>query len=242
MSDANDSVFVSRELAEDCRDLANSWRRGSLRGRHPRRDPTASSYMPPLRGILLEDLGDDRTADCATTILLKDSTIQEVIILGGPVSAGTFKLVFKGKTTTSLAWNATAADVQAALEKLETIGPNNVVVSLGKGDYANSDDPDADPRTEFPGLWVVSFVGVFAGRTDTPLMTAESSLAGGLSLLVVATTSWGDTGKVATVRAVVPVGTPTPMRAGAVVIAIAFPGIGYGVISCEPREFGVPYY
>ncbi|MBI3866828.1 MAG: hypothetical protein HY290_33530 [Planctomycetia bacterium] len=242
MSDANDSVFISRELAEDCRDLANSRRRGSLRGRHQRRDPTASSYMPPLRGILLEDLPDGGTADCATTILLKDSTIQEVIILGGPVSAGTFKLSFKGKTTAPLAWNITAADLQTALEKLETIGPNNAVVTLGQGEYTSADDPDAGAQSEFPGLWIVSFVGVFAGRTDTPLMTVENSLAGGLSMLVVATTSWGDTGKVATVRAVVPVGTPTPMRAGAVVIAIAFPGIGYGVISCEPREFGVPYY
>lgn len=242
MASPNDSVFVSRELAESSRDLVKAWKRGSLIPPAARPKPVTGGYLPPIRGILLADLNSDSTADCAVTTLVNDTTIQEVILLGQP-TGGTFKLSFKGQTTSALAWNITAADLQTALEKLETIGPNNVTVALGQANYTNADaDPGTDPTAEFPGLWLVTFTGQFDGRTDTPLMTVDDSgLRGGPSAAVIATTSWADTGKVTTVRSVIPVGTPTPMHAGAVVIAIHFPGQCYGVVACEPRSFGPPY-
>jgi hypothetical protein len=239
MSSPNDSVFVSRELAEAARDMADAWRRGTLTKSQSPAPVRGSSLMPSIRGILLEDLGSDSTADCATTILVKDSTVQEVEILG-LATGGTFSLTFKSKTTTDLAYNVAPADMQAALEKLETIGVGNVVVSLGSGPYVNADTGLAVNAA--PGEWIVTFTGSqFAGKTPD-LLTVNSSLTGGVSTSVVARSNWIDTGKVVTVRAVIPVGSPTPMRAGAVVVAISFPGQCYGVIAVEPRQFGPGYY
>jgi hypothetical protein len=50
---------------------------------------------------------------------------------GGTWSAGTFTLTYGGQTTTALAFNATAAAIQAALEALSSIGPGNVVCAGG---------------------------------------------------------------------------------------------------------------
>jgi hypothetical protein len=61
-------------------------------------------------------------------------------------------------------------------------------------------------------------------------------------VIVTAQAHWQDTGLVETINDLVPVGIPTPMRAGAVAVGLWFPGIGYGCIACECREFSVTYY
>lgn len=61
--------------------------------------------------------------------------LQE-ISLDPNVNGGTFQLRFNGQTTTDLNWNATAAEVEAALKALGGVGPADVVVSgsdLGAG-------------------------------------------------------------------------------------------------------------
>jgi len=57
------------------------------------------------------------------------------VSLNGPPTGGTFTLTYGGKTTTSLAYNATAAQVQSALAALSTIGTtlNNVIVTGANG-------------------------------------------------------------------------------------------------------------
>jgi PKD repeat protein/glucose/arabinose dehydrogenase len=52
-------------------------------------------------------------------------------------TAGTFTLTFKGQTTAPLPFNATAAQVDAALEALSTVGANNVQTSGGPVQNAN---------------------------------------------------------------------------------------------------------
>ncbi|WP_182866720.1 tandem-95 repeat protein [Stieleria mannarensis] len=51
------------------------------------------------------------------------------ISLDPNVNAGDFALSFRGATTAALAWDASASDVQTALENLVTIGPGNVIVT-----------------------------------------------------------------------------------------------------------------
>lgn len=53
-------------------------------------------------------------------------------------TGGTFKLGFQGQTTTDLAFDADAAEVEAALQALGSIGPQGVTVSGGPGDGAGS--------------------------------------------------------------------------------------------------------
>jgi hypothetical protein len=204
-------------------------------GSKPRRPPPrrGDPMRPPIRAILLEDLETDGSADCAVTERVESPEIQEVSIVGY-ASGGTFKLAFKGQTTSALAFNATAADMQAALENLSTIGQGNVSVTLGK--IAATDSSPA----EFPGVWLVEFQGTLAD-VDVPLLVATNSVQG-IAVVVTATTHWADTGLVETINDVVPVESPTPMRAGAVVVGLWFPGVGYGCIACECREFSVTYY
>ncbi|HEX6021251.1 MAG TPA: PQQ-dependent sugar dehydrogenase, partial [Solirubrobacter sp.] len=52
-------------------------------------------------------------------------------------TGGTFTLTFRGQTTAPLAFNATAAQVDAALEALSTVGANNVQTSGGPVNTSN---------------------------------------------------------------------------------------------------------
>lgn len=100
------------------------------------------------------------------------SEIQTVTITGTP-TGGTFTLSFDGATTAAIAYNATGATVQTALEALPTITAGDVSVSGGPG-----------PGTPY----VATFGGQYAG-TDVAAMTASgASLTGGTSPAVAVTT------------------------------------------------------
>jgi hypothetical protein len=74
--------------------------------------------------------------------------------------AGTFTLTFRGKTTERIPFDAKAADVQAYLEKLPTIGKGNVkIVMLG-----------AQACTSFGTSWTVEFLQNFG---SLPLMVTD---------------------------------------------------------------------
>jgi hypothetical protein len=84
-----------------------------------------------------------------------------------------FTVTFGGQTTASLAAAATAAQVQAALEALSTVGVGNVTVTGSAG-----------------GPYTVTFQGTLAG-TDTAAMTTTPT--GGTGTVTVATTTAGGT-------------------------------------------------
>lgn len=84
--------------------------------------------------------------------------VQEIntIAATGVVTGGTFTLTLGAQTSAPIAWNATAAQVQAALELVSTIGVGNVIVTGGP----------------FPGTpFVVSFIGARSGTVATAPMT-----------------------------------------------------------------------
>jgi hypothetical protein len=84
-----------------------------------------------------------------------------------------FTVTFGGQTTASIAAAATAAQVQAALEALSTVGAGNVTVTGSAG-----------------GPYTVTFQGTLAG-TDTAAMTTTPT--GGTGTVTVATTTAGGT-------------------------------------------------
>jgi hypothetical protein len=105
---------------------------------------------------------------------------QTVTITGTP-TGGTFTLTLAGQTTAAIAYNATAAAVQTALEALSNVNVGDVTVTGGPG-----------PGTPY----VVAFGGQYAGE-DMPQMTASgASLTGGTSpaVGVTTTTAGGGTG------------------------------------------------
>lgn len=84
---------------------------------------------------------------------------QQLAVTGGPPEGGTFTLTFSGQTTAAIPFNATAAQVAAALSALSNIGPGNVTATGGP----------------FPGTAiVVEFVGAMRGANQ-PQMTAADT-------------------------------------------------------------------
>lgn len=76
-------------------------------------------------------------------------------------TGGTYKLTFSGQQTAAIAYDATAAAVQSALEALSNIAPGDVFVSLLSA-----------------GAYTVRFAGTLTG--DQPAITTDStSLTGG---------------------------------------------------------------
>lgn len=97
--------------------------------------------------------------------LPQTNEVQQVSITGSP-TGGTFTLTWSGQTTAAIPYNATAAQVKAALEALSNINPGDVDTTGGV----------------LPGTAVsVTFKGQYIG-TDVAAMTASGAgLTGGTS-------------------------------------------------------------
>ena len=97
---------------------------------------------------------DDQTVRTGTA---SRNEKQKIIV---DATGGTFTLTFGGQTTSALAFNATAAEIQAALRALSSIGDGNVTAS----GYLNSTS----------GV-TIEFTGTLAG-INHPTITGTSSL------------------------------------------------------------------
>jgi len=102
---------------------------------------------------------------------------QKVEIMGAP-TAGNWVLIFNGQTTSTLDWDATANEVQSALQALQNIGDDNVRVSGGPGTISAS---------TYLEPYVVTFTGDLAGQ-DLPRLKSFSALTGGVSPTIEITT------------------------------------------------------
>jgi hypothetical protein len=91
----------------------------------------------------------------------------------GTVTAGTFTITYSGQTTAAIAWNATAAAVQAALEALSNIAVGDVACTGG-------------PLPATPV--VITFIGNL-GNQNVAAMTTTDTLTGGAT--AVSTTTGG---------------------------------------------------
>lgn len=90
---------------------------------------------------------------------------QTLTITGSP-TGGTFTITYDGQTTSGIAYNASASDVQTALEALSSIGTGNVVCTGGA----------------LPGSDVVIEYVKDLGQQSLALATADGSgLTGGTS-------------------------------------------------------------
>jgi hypothetical protein len=111
--------------------------------------------------------------------LVGNDEVQQVTITGTP-TGGTFTLTYGGQTTAGIAYNATAAAVQTALEALSSIGVGNALVTGGPG----------------PGTaWNVQFRNVLGRQNVAQMTTSGAGLTGGSSpASAVSTTTQGSAG------------------------------------------------
>lgn len=101
------------------------------------------------------------------------SSPNEVVrVATGAATAGTFTLTFDGQTTAAIAYNATAAAVQSALEALSNIAPGDITVTGGP----------------LPGSAVsVTFGGGVYKGVNVADMTGTGSLTGGTLSVTITT-------------------------------------------------------
>lgn len=113
-------------------------------------------------------------ANIGEIIKLTGSPVNEVqsLAISGTPTGGTFKLAFKSVQTATIAYNAAASAVQAALEAVSTIGTGNVACTGGP----------------LPGSAVViTFQGQLAGSNLPMLTVVAPALTGGTTPAVAVT-------------------------------------------------------
>jgi hypothetical protein len=87
---------------------------------------------------------------------------DEIQKLTVDATAGQIKLTFSGQQTADIAFNATAATVQTALEALNNIAPGDIVVSGGPGNSGGTTP-----------YYITFLTGGAYGKTDVPTITVQ---------------------------------------------------------------------
>lgn len=130
----------------------------------------ASAYQPERKLKSGIPLGKNTTTGLFEPYAALTNEVQTATITGGP-TGGTFTLTFSGQTTAAIAYNATAAAVQTALEALSNINPGDVTVTGNAG-----------------GPYTLTFGGQYLGD-NTAQMTATGSFTGGTTPAIAVTTT-----------------------------------------------------
>jgi len=110
--------------------------------------------------------------ETAVNIIAVTNEVQIVVI---DATGGTFTLDFQGQITSAIAYNATAATIQTALEALSNVLPGDVMVTRVTV---------ADPIS-------VTFMGLFAGVNVTQMVANDTALTGASSSAAVYTAVQG---------------------------------------------------
>ena len=108
-----------------------------------------------------------------TVTAKNDNERQQVVV---DATSGNFTLTFSGQTTANIAFDAIAADVQAALEALSNIAPGDVVVT-----------------SPVASTWVIEFAGTYASTDVAVLTGTDVDLMGGADSITITTLIAGGT-------------------------------------------------
>lgn len=130
-------------------------------------DHYPNGYIPSgigLRKLVSGLYGPASAADNETQTITIDAT------------GGTFTVSLSGETTAAVDFDATAAELQTALEELLAVAPGDITVTGGPG--ATS-------------AFVLTFGGQYGGGNVPAVTTDAGSLTGGAGTAVVATTNEG---------------------------------------------------
>lgn len=104
---------------------------------------------------------------------------NEVETITVNATGGTFTITYGGETTEPIAYNATAKEVEEALEKLPVLKPGDITVTGGPGGE-NGEHP-----------YTLTFGGELKEKTITPVTTHRTGLTGGAKLASVIVTKPG---------------------------------------------------
>lgn len=120
----------------------------------------------------VEALTDDAPSDTDTKLYMwSRASSDETQSIAVSATSGTYRLSLGGPATTTIPFDAPAADVQAALEALPQIGPGNVGVAGGPGDAGGT------------APYEVTFVGDLSGVNVAQLTANGAGLSGGSAVV-----------------------------------------------------------
>lgn len=100
------------------------------------------------------------------------SQVQEIKLTSGTASSGTYSVAGVADTPVDIDFDATAAELQVALEGLESIGAGNVLVT----------------GTDLTAGYLVTFIGALQGVSLTALVLDDANLVGTSPILPAAAT------------------------------------------------------
>lgn len=135
----------------------------------------ASKYQPERKLKSGIPLGKLTASGLYAPYNAVSNEVETLTVTGGP-TGGTFTITFSGQTTAAIAFNATAAAVQTALEGLSNVNPGDIVVTGNAG-----------------GPWTLTFGGQYLGEDVTQVTTTESFTGGTSPDITIATTTAGGT-------------------------------------------------
>jgi len=118
------------------------------------------------------------TAGAILGELLGTNEVQ-ILTPGGTISGGTWTITYSGQTTSALAYNATAATIQTALEALSNVGAGNIAVTGG-------------PISS--GVVTLTFQNDLGYQNVAAVTVGTGSLTGSSPTLTPSTTTQGATG------------------------------------------------
>ena len=137
----------------------------------------ASQFIEPLTVDTTNTLGASVTVSVVTLTQGSPGANEvQVLTFYGTPTGGTFTLTYDGQTTGAIAYNASAATVDTALEALSNIGAGDVTCTGGS----------------LPGTPITITFGGALANTNVPLITATvSSLTGGSISAAISTVTAG---------------------------------------------------
>jgi len=189
--------------------------------------------------VLLDEL--ESGGEAQALVLRKSTRKVQIVTLKGTISGGSFQLhyhtpIVSGGPDASgeISYNATANEMKAALEQMESIGQGGVRVTLGKVAYLDSAGDEVEVVT---GRWFIEFLNLASPQLLQPFETASIQLTGSPNAITAETHFLSVTKQRETVLSVTPVGNPTPQHVGAIGTAQWIHGIGWAVDSIECRDF-----
>ncbi|MFD6149355.1 hypothetical protein [Streptomyces sp. NPDC060243] len=136
----------------------------------------ASKYQPERKLKSGIPLGKNTSTGLFEPYAALTNEVQTATVTGAP-TGGTFTLTFSGQTTTPIAYNATAAAVQTALDALSNVNPGDIKVTGTTG-----------------GPYTLTFGGQYLGDNVASVSATATGLTGGTTPSVtIATTTAGGT-------------------------------------------------
>lgn len=209
------------------RDLMRDFRAGKLHASPTGTHAVRQTESPgPVVVCLMGNLDTGGTVDAVKLQYNNEVDGVDLQVLGATTGLNnTFRVNFEGQTTEPIPYLANAQEFgQILYDLIGDILIDVTIANVLESGYV-------------PMRWRIALQPKSAEPGDTSHWNISVQ-----SNFLVSRNHWHGTPEIVQVHSAIPVGSPTPLRAGSQAACLHFPGAGYGVIACEARRYVQMYY